>query len=155
MKSVWNVVKVVLKVLVGIFRWIWFFPQNLVGGSVALYCLVFYRKNTRFFTIQDGTIIVVSDKQPFWGISLGDFIILTEKCFHRPCVVRHEWGHRFQSWMTGPLYLLIVGLPSVINYHTQPKIEGSYEHKTNWYYNRYPEKGADKLGKVKPEKRFK
>ncbi len=160
MEMIWStkiypVLKPILKVLIGIIRWIWFLPQNLVGGFIALYCFLFQRKHTRFFTIQDGTIFVISDKQPLWGISLGDFIILKEDCFHRPCVIRHEYGHRVQAWMTGPLYLLIIGLPSLINHQTHKTLDGTYKEKTEWYYGRYPEKGADKLGKVKPEMRFK
>ena len=59
--------------------------------------------------------------------------------------IRHERGHQIQSFILGPLYLLIIGLPSIIwcrcfeNYRKTNDIS---------YYSFYTEKWANKLGKV-------
>lgn len=62
--------------------------------------------------------------------------------------IRHEYGHTVQSRKLGPLYLLIIGLPSLI-------WAGCFEgwrkkHKVS-YYSFYTEAWADRLGGVKRE----
>lgn len=88
------------------------------------------------------------------GISLGNYIILPGKTpHHYPSVnrVKHEYGHHRQSLMLGPLYILIIGIPSILGniwdrlFHSKWKLEDSYY----WYYNLPWEKWADKLGNVK------
>ena len=83
-------------------------------------------------------------------VSLGLFVF-----FNCGRTVRdHEYGHTFQSRWFGPLYLLVVGIPSVSRvfygrlYH---KWTGRY---WNGYFDGWPEKQADRLGGVqrgKPE----
>ena len=43
------------------------------------------------------------------SVSLGSYIIVSSES-----VLRHEFGHRRQSIMLGPLYLVIIGLPSLL-----------------------------------------
>jgi hypothetical protein len=89
------------------------------------------------------------------GASLGNFILLDElykqyypeKSPYRYMLentAKHEHGHQIQSLYFGFLYLLIIGLPSVLN-----NIRSRIANKdSKWYYSRYPEKWADKLGGV-------
>lgn len=59
--------------------------------------------------------------------------------------VKHEYGHTRQSKMLGPLYLLVIGLPSIIWAGCFDK----YREKNNVsYYSFYTESWADKLGGV-------
>ncbi len=81
----------------------------------------------------------------FWagGVSLGVFIFLYKNDVSQEAI-QHERGHQKQSLMLGPLYLIVVGIPSAIlctatNY--SPKISRNY-------YHYYPENWADKLGGV-------
>ena len=59
--------------------------------------------------------------------------------------IKHEYGHTLQSKILGPLYLFVIGLPSLIwagcfeDYRKENKIS---------YYDFYTEKWADKLGGV-------
>ena len=90
------------------------------------------------------------------GISLGDYIILDKKYFSKNYVyiteqtIKHEIGHSKQSLYFGWLYLLVIGIPSMFNniwdrlFHKK----WEYEKRVKWYYSRYPEKWADKLGAV-------
>ena len=62
--------------------------------------------------------------------------------------IRHEYGHTVQSHMLGPIYLLVIGLPSLI-------WAGCFDnwrkkHKKSYYWF-YPEAWANKLGGVKEE----
>lgn len=82
------------------------------------------------------------------GVSLGRYIIIAE--LTGSATVNHEYGHTKQSMMLGPLYLLVVGLPSVIMnvMSTVLYMLGNHAFLAN-YYNRWPESWADKLGGVK------
>jgi len=78
-----------------------------------------------------------------WAISLGEYIITHE----HPTVqtLRHEYGHTLQARKWGILYLITVGIPSIVfNILTRMKILPG-----NTYYKRYPENEADILGGVK------
>lgn len=44
------------------------------------------------------------------GITLGDYIVVNN--YH---ILDHELGHTKQSKILGPLYLLVIGLPSIIH----------------------------------------
>lgn len=93
----------------------------------------------------------------FWnnsgGMSLSNHIFLPRKHFdktldeimdskwHRDYLA-HEYGHTIQSYKLGPLYLLVIGLPSIV-------WAGCFK---NWrkkhnkdYYSFYTERWADKL----------
>lgn len=75
------------------------------------------------------------------AISLGRYIIV-EAGRGTPNVLCHEWGHTRQSLYLGWLYLLIIGLPSLI-------WASLYDY--GWkmsYYDFYTEKWADRLGGV-------
>ena len=79
----------------------------------------------------------------FGGISLGNTIIVYQEDEN---VVKHEYGHQIQSMYLGPLYLIVIGLPSIIwagliYGHIVPR-------KPNGYYKFYTESWADKLGGV-------
>lgn len=60
-----------------------------------------------------------------------------------PNNINHEWGHTRQSMYLGWLYLLAIGLPSLL---------WAFVYDSGWnvsYYDFYTEKWADKLGGVK------
>ncbi len=125
-----------IRYLIRFVLFIWQLPQNLLGLGVLLYYYLRYRK-----VHPAGNGIFLSHQFCSGGVCLGDIIILksNQDCdFSR----RHELGHRRQSMMLGPLYLLIVGLPSVcINIASRfsPRISDSY-------YRYFPENWANKLG---------
>ena len=57
-------------------------------------------------------------------------------------VLKHEHGHQIQSLYFGPLYLIFVGIPSILRVVYKNVFKKSYE----WYHSGYPEKWADELG---------
>ncbi len=116
----------------------WQFPQNLL----ALLLLALSRKKKYHsyygFDVWQCSIIPIGS-----AISLGNFILLPEAGIDID-VIKHEYGHQIQSLYLGPLYLLVVGVPSILR--AAYKI---FTHKDNaWYYSGYPEKWADRLGGV-------
>ena len=126
-----------------ILLYIWQLPQNLLGLILLLFMKPYVSKEK-----YKGITYVVSSKMS-GGISLGNYIILSkyygDKTKHQN-VWDHEWGHTRDSRMFGPLYLLVIGLPSLIWAWLYGAV---IPYTTNGYYKFYTEKRADRLGGVK------
>jgi hypothetical protein len=76
------------------------------------------------------------------GISLGCFVFVEEKDSE---LLKHEYGHCLHSALLGPLYLLVVGFPSLIwnkCFRAWRKKRGK---AYSWFYT---EAWADKWGGV-------
>lgn len=129
-----------MKPIVRILLWLWQLPQNLVGlvirliyGGYPLYPLVYKH------------CVVIQRPNFPGGISLGCTIMV--KRFNidgykdNPTLWDHEYGHCRQSLYLGPLYLLVIGLPSLIH-------AALYRPEKGNYYDFYTERWADRLGGV-------
>lgn len=122
--------------------WIWQLPQNLLG-LVMILCY----KREKVYHRLNGRIFYYTDEMPS-GISLGNYIIMNRE--DKEDGMRHEYGHTVDSRRWGPLYLLVIGLPSLCGniydrlFHSKWKYSDSCE----WYYNQLWEKSADKNGGV-------
>lgn len=86
---------------------VWCFPQNFIGFIVWIYhkCI----KEGKRVKNTDG--IVYFETTRFYGCSLGYWVFLKSPS-NIDC--HHEYGHQLQSLLLGPLYLLLIGLPSGI-----------------------------------------
>ena len=60
-------------------------------------------------------------------------------------ILIHEYGHTIQSLILGPLYLLVIGLPSAL-WCALPYCKEKRKTRHISYYSFYPEKWADRLG---------
>ena len=118
--------------------WIWQFPQNLVG----LLLLLILQGETKH---KLNTIRFYYFKTFPGGITLGEYIIVGAK---QNLTVRHEFGHVLQSRYLGPLYLIIIGIPSIIHAGIN-NIIGCCKKHDEGYYHFWTEKWANKLGNVK------
>ena len=128
--------KYVMKILL----FIWQLPQNLL----ALILILLSRKKELVCDFNTGLwyrkcSIITKDS----AISLGNFIL--SSCDLPDYVLKHEHGHQIQSLYFGPLYLILVGIPSILRVIYFNIFRKSYE----WYHSGYPENWADKLGGVK------
>ena len=110
--------------------YVWQLPQNLLGWSVKT---VLRLKNEG-----DG----IYHWKAWSGLSLGDYIFVNARA--SDLMVRHEAGHRRQSVMLGPLYLLVVGLPSFL--WASLKTAGLFKDRD--YYSFYTERWADRLAGI-------
>ena len=77
------------------------------------------------------------------GISLSIFIFLNEADLKDISAIKHEYGHSLQSIYLGWFYLIIVGIPSLM----RSLIWNIFKLENTRYYDGYPEKWADNLGK--------
>lgn len=145
------------EVLLIILEWIWCFPQMFLGWLLRI---LFFRKKDKV-VLDDipelGKItyyVTYNSKLPAWfgasGVSLGRYILFKVPEKYTPWVkvseiaVRHEYGHTKQSRILGPLYLIIVGIPS-FTFNIMSRFNRKFASD---YYNRFPENWADKLGYV-------
>jgi len=127
---------------------IWQLPQNIIGLIILLVNLKRYDK----YTLYGNDISFYVVKHLFdCRISLGDFMLLDSDNTISEVMLKHEHGHQKQSLCLGPLYLIVIGLPSLIGnicsriFHK----EWDTERKDKWYYSLPWEKWADELGGVK------
>ena len=75
------------------------------------------------------------------GISLSTYYIIVNQNADSN-TIKHKKGHTIQSLILGPLYLIVVGLPSII------WVRLTHKHTNKSYYWFYTEAWADKLGGV-------
>lgn len=133
------------KSLFNIVAYIWQLPQNIVGLILRLFFT-----QTNGLVYKDKTIRICDNfgnKHAICGISLGNTLILNKYPYNTRTwnCVKHEWGHSRQSLYLGPLYLFIIGIPSII-WAACYRYDSS---NPNGYYEFFTEKWADKLGNVK------
>ena len=109
---------------------LWQLPQSLVGVLMLPFLgkleLIDYRNYCWCF----------KGKYMQGGISLGCFSFLGIYTSKRETAVAHELdGHTVDSKIWGPLYLLVIGIPSILN---------AWIGFTKCYYNFYTERWANK-----------
>lgn len=127
-----------------IILFIWQLPQNILGLLIILFTGAFKTKDGRYWVTGIGA----------FGVSLGAYIIFGDmNGRYAPLEnsIKHEQGHQRQSLYLGWLYLLVIGLPSVCVNLWDRLFHKKWlrQKRIDWYYSRYPEHWADKLGDVK------
>ena len=116
---------------------IWELPQILVGALVKLfYCTSGSRKVK---TLNDGEC-TIQNWGMYSGVSLGWFQFTHPTA--NVTTASHEVGHSHQSLYLGPLYLIVIGLPSLI----WAGLIWKYTNKS--YYWFYTESWADKCAGI-------
>ena len=119
-------------------NYIWQLPQNLLG---MLYkdCIsddIITRVNC------DATDYECYLTRNGGGVTLGRYIFVNQNYTDLSNVILHEIGHTKQSRILGPLYLIIIGIPSISWAGLRRLIPAL--KKIN-YYSLYTENWANKL----------
>lgn len=122
----------------------WGLPQTILG---LFEFIRHYRERHYFY---HGAVVTECKKN--LNISLGLFVFVNEDKASggtvRPQrVLDHEYGHTIQSLMLGPLYLIVIGIPSWL-WCNVPYFRNLRKEKKISYHSFYTEKWADKLGGV-------
>lgn len=122
-----------------ILNWIWQLPQNLLGLAYKT-------------LISSGLICRVNDADTtteIWlkpsngGVTLGKYVFICQDYKDLEATIKHEKGHVKQSKILGPLYLLVIGIPSIIH------AAWWYFNSETDYYRFYTERWANKLMGIK------
>ena len=131
----------------------WELPQNVLGGALLMVQLA--RRNVRGVVFERERVMV--EIGSVGAVSLGLFVFFTNSDNGYVPVGRenrdHEYGHSLQSRWLGPLYLVIVGVPSelrVLYAFVYRHVKG---RRWGGYYDGFPESWADRLGGVDRAKR--
>ncbi len=125
---------------ISFFMYLWQLPQNIVG----LILRFVYRGNDTAIIKGACEVTVRRSTNMRGGISLGEYVILSQ--WSGENTVNHELGHCMQSQYLGWLYLIVIGLPSIVWAALHSYLKAVRE---KWsYYDFYTEKWADELGGV-------
>lgn len=120
--------------------WTWCLPQTLLGWLLkGLY--VFFGGISKEHGYGVAKLYIV--RGMLTGVSLGRYIFLNRD--HRDetgYLVKHEFGHTLQSFIFGPLYLVVIGIPSV-TWSIAAIFSQTIKDK---YFKLWPENWANKLG---------
>lgn len=115
--------------------WLWQFPQNLLAICIeGILCEAAYREG-----IVRGNTMIYNYVLP--TMSLGSYIFVNT--MSTDIAVKHSHGHSKQSRILGPLYLVVIGIPSLLHlivYSICSMMGFSWN-----YYKFYTELWANKL----------
>lgn len=115
--------------------WLWQFPQNLLAICIeGILCEAAYREG-----VVRGNTMIYNYVLP--TMSLGSYIFVNT--MSTDTAVKHSHGHSKQSRILGPLYLVVIGIPSLLHLIVY-SICGMMGFSWN-YYKFYTELWANKL----------
>lgn len=123
--------------------WIWQLPQNICG-------IVWRNIKKDSIITEVGNNIAESVNAKVYlmraggGVTLGKYIFIGQAYQDQGEVIKHECGHVKQSKILGPLYLIVIGIPSILHAALNKYI-GCCEKHEEGYYHFYTEKWANKL----------
>lgn len=124
-----------------ILYWIWQLPQNLLG---VLWRNI--KKDSIITDISNNDIKSVGAKayliKAGGTVTLGKYVFISQTYRDQGMTIKHECGHVKQSKMLGPLYLIVIGVPSILHRWLNNYIGCDEE---SGYSHFYTEKCADKL----------
>lgn len=121
-----------------ILKFFWQLPQTVVA---LIYFLYLRYKDEILDTCTFQGAVVFIKKGSYGSVTLGNHIFLSPRA--ADTTIRHEWGHTRQSLLLGPLYLVVIGIPSIIWAATHRTIAPNTP-----YFNFFTEKWANRLGGV-------
>lgn len=140
--------KKVLDCIIRALLMLWELPQNIIGALMFIFFAVF----SDSVILDDDDSLEMYSPMMRGAISLGIFRVYAYKYLgngarYVELVRKHEKeGHRKQSIMLGPLYLIVIGLPSLVWSALHSSVR---RLRTVDYFSFYTEKWADRLAGVK------
>lgn len=130
--------KLIMKYIRNLILFIWQLPQHIVALIYFGY-LVMMCKDLGIDSRYKQAIVIPCVM--IGAVTLGNYVFVGLNSEYRK-TVKHELGHTIQSKILGPLYLIVIGIPS-ITYCGLRRIFPSLRKKN--YYDFYTEKWANNL----------
>lgn len=121
--------------------WIWQLPQNLLGilwRRIKKNSIILEISNEDIRDVGAIAYLIKAER----AVTLGKYIFISQTYKDQSMTIKHECGHVKQSKMLGPLYLIIIGIPSILHAWLNDYIGCD---KKKGYSHWYTEKWADKL----------
>lgn len=119
-----------------IFQILWQLPQSIIGWGMLLYFMIVGKVKPIYYYKE--TFVFEASKMRC-GISLGTIIIVSPNS-NCNSTIRHAFGHVVDSKRFSWLYLIIIGIPSIIWAATYKKLGAKN------YYQFYTERRANNNG---------
>ena len=117
---------------------LWQLPQYILG---YLYLWINYNNIMSGFMYNGASYFVLKNQRGSVTFC-KDYIFLNKYAMNSDHTIKHEYGHTIQSKWLGWLYLLVIGLPSIIWAFIHSNFNAGKR-----YEDFYTEKWASKLGK--------
>ena len=133
-----EMMKLIIKYIRNLILFIWQLPQHIVALIYFGY-LVMMCKDLGVDSRYKQAIVIPCVMRG--AVTLGCYVFVGLNSEYRK-TVKHELGHTIQSKILGPLYLIVIGIPS-ITYCGLRRIFPSLRKKN--YYNFFSEKSANYL----------
>lgn len=130
--------KLIMNYIRNLILFIWQLPQHLLAILYIGY-LVMICKDLGVDSRYKQAIVIPCVMRG--AVTLGCYVFVGLNSEYRK-TVKHELGHTIQSKILGPLYLIVIGIPS-ITYCGLRRIFPSLRKKN--YYDFYTEKWANNL----------
>lgn len=130
--------KLIMKYIRNLILFIWQLPQHIVALIYFGY-LVMMCKDLGIDSRYKQAIVIPCIMRG--AVTLGNYVFVGLNSEYKE-TVKHELGHTIQSKILGPLYLIIIGIPS-ITYCGLRRMFPSLRKKN--YYDFYTEKWANNL----------
>ena len=131
-------IKLIIKYIRNLILFIWQLPQHIVAIIYFGY-LVMMCKDLGVDSRYKQAIVIPCIMRG--AVTLGNYVFVGLNSEYKE-TIKHELGHTIQSKILGPLYLIVIGIPS-ITYCGLRRLFPSLRKKN--YYNFYTEKWANNL----------
>ena len=133
-----EMMKLIMKYIRNLILFIWQLPQHIIALIYFGYLVIMCKDLGVDSRYKQATVIPCIMRG---AVTLGNYVFVGLNSEYRK-TVKHELGHTIQSKILGPLYLIVIGIPS-ITYCGLRRIFPSLRKKN--YYNFYTEKWANNL----------
>ncbi len=131
-------------ILYALVQFTWGIVQNVAGALMV--ALIKLRDPKRKVFYYHGA--VVCHWKMTGSMGLGMFIFYghyDEEKSYADAVLVHEYGHTIQSCILGPLYMFVIGIPSMV-WNATPVFQRWRKEGRYTYYDFYPEGWANYEG---------
>ncbi len=144
-----------MKTIRKILFYFWQFTYALIQNIMGLCMLAFYKIKGSESEVFHNAVVTYIDRKNFGGVSLGMFIFINKNVTgdRRHDMRIHEYGHTVQSLILGPVWLLVIALPSFIWCGFPPLIK-LRKKKNISYYRLYCEGWANLCGLFGTKEKF-
>lgn len=144
-----------MRIIRKILFYLWQFTYALIQNLIGLCMLAIYKAKGSESEVYHNALITYIDKKNFGGVSLGMFIFINKNVegIRRHDMRIHEYGHTVQSLILGPVWLLVIALPSVI-WCGLPALVRLRKRKNISYYRLYCEGWANICGLFATKEKF-
>ena len=120
-----------------ILEYVWELPQNIIGiiwRSIKKESITTKISNNDIESVNANAYLVKDSG----SVTLGRYIFIRQTYDNQLLTIKHECGHVKQSKILGPLYLLIIGIPSILHAWLNNYI-GCCKRSNKGYYHFYTE----------------